>query len=103
VKDPEDRAKIAQTLAESLKGKNLGFWAAFGEYDLVALYEMPDQTAMAALAMAVVAGGAIKEIKTTPLMTTDEAVKAMKRAQSLEYAPPGKMWSARAEWSKPGA
>ena len=101
VKDPEDRARMARSLAESLNGRNVGFWAAFGEYDLVAIYEMPDDTSMAALAMAVSAGGAIKAIKTTVLMSTDDAVKAMTRAQKLEYHPPGAMWSARKEWSTP--
>ena len=101
VKKPEDRAKMARSLAESLNGRNLGSWVAFGEYDLVAIFDMPDHTAMAALAMAVAAGGAIKDIKTTALMTMDEAVKAMTRAQAVEYHPPGTMWSARREWSEP--
>lgn len=101
VKDPEDRAKMAQSLAESLGGKNLGFWLSLGEYDLVAVFELPDQSSVAALSIAVSAGGAIRAIKTTALMSTDEAVKALSKAQTLEYHPPGAMWSARQSWAEP--
>ena len=101
VKDPEDRAKMAQSLAESLGGRNLGFWLSLGEHDVMAVFELPDQLSAASLAMAVAAGGAISDVKTTALLSTDEAVKAMKRAQTLEYHPPGAMWSARREWSQP--
>jgi uncharacterized protein with GYD domain len=101
VKDPEDRAKMARALAEDLGGTNLGFWLSLGEHDVVAVFELPDQSSAAALAMAVAAGGAVREIKTTPLISPDEAVKAMTRAQTLEYHPPAAMWSSRRSWSGP--
>ena len=101
VKDPEDRARMARSLAEAAGGRNLGFWLTLGDHDAVALFEMPDQTSVAALTMAVAAGGAVSDIKATPLMSPDEAVKAMAKAQTLEYRPPGVMWSARKSWSEP--
>jgi hypothetical protein len=39
--------------------------------------------------MAVAAGGAVKEIKTTPLMQPDEGFDAMLLAQGAGYRPPG--------------
>ena len=101
VKDPEDRAKTARSLAEAAGGKSLGYWLSLGDYDVVALFDLPDQTSVAALNMAVAAGGAIRDVRTTPLMSPDEAVKAMTKAQTLEYRPPGVMWSARKSWSEP--
>jgi uncharacterized protein with GYD domain len=100
VKNPEDRTKSAQSLAESLGGRSLGFWLSFGEYDLLAIFEMPDAVSIAALAMAVAAGGALKDIKTTPLISTHDGVQAMSRAQTLAYTPPGVPWSARKSWSE---
>ena len=41
----------------------------------------------AAFSMAVSAGGTIKAFKTTPLMSTDEAVTAMELAADSVYAP----------------
>ena len=41
------------------------------------------------LAVATAAGGSIKSIKTTPLMTIEEGIAAMKKAGQLAYVPPG--------------
>ena len=103
VKAPEDRAKVARSLAESLGGQSLGFWLSLGDYDVVALFDLPDQSSVAALGMAVAAGGAIRDAKTTPLMSTDDALKAMVKAQAVEYQPPAAMWSARTSWSQPSS
>jgi len=44
---------------------------------------------MAAVAIAIGAGGAIRSAKTTPLLTGDEWVAAMTKASSVTYAPAG--------------
>ena len=56
--EPQDRSAAAREVAESLGGKLLGFWFAFGEFDGVFLMEAPDNASAAALSMAVGAGGA---------------------------------------------
>jgi hypothetical protein len=38
--------------------------------------------------MALMAGGGIKNIKTTPMMTWKDGVKAMKKAKKASYKPP---------------
>jgi hypothetical protein len=52
--------------------------------------EAPDNVSAAGLSMAVSAGGALKAIKTTPLMTIEEGIQAMKKgaAAAASYAPP---------------
>ncbi len=50
--------------------------------------ELPDDVTAAALAMAIAAGGAIKSVKTTPLMTFEDGIKALQKAKAAEYAPP---------------
>ena len=86
---PQDRSAAAREVAESLGGKLLGFWFAFGAFDGVFLMEAPDNASAAALAMAVGAGGALSEIETTVLLDMDEAQDAMRKAAAATYRPPG--------------
>jgi hypothetical protein len=47
---------------------------------LVIIADMPSQESMAAMVLAFAAGGALKSGKTTPLMTGDQGVEALKKA-----------------------
>jgi len=85
---PQDRSAAAREVAESLGGKLVGFWFAFGEFDGVFLMEAPDNASAAALAMAVGASGAV-QIETTVLLDMDEAQDAMRKAAAATYRPPG--------------
>jgi hypothetical protein len=48
---------------------------------------MPDNVSAAAFALAIAAGGACKNVKTTPLLTAEEGIKAMKKAGGSGYKP----------------
>ncbi len=48
---------------------------------------MPSNVEAAAIAMAFAAGGACKAVKTTPLLSVEEAVEAMKEAQTTGHRP----------------
>ena len=89
VKKPEDRAAAIRPVVEKLGGKLEGVWFCFGEYDIVGISQLPDNVSAAAFAFAVTQGGKVKTLKTTPLMSADEAVKAMKMAAGAGYRPPG--------------
>ena len=89
VKNPEDRREAARTYIESDGGKLHGFWYSFGSHDGVTLWEAPDNVSMAAVAIAIGGGGAVSTIDTTVLMTVDETLDALRRAQSVQYRPPG--------------
>src|ERR1700686_2649980 len=80
IANPHDRIGDVRPVVEKLGGKIINGWFAFGEYDLVAIVEMPSNVEAAAFSLAAAAGGAIRTIKTTPLMTTAEGVEAMKKA-----------------------
>lgn len=69
------RKAIAQAAAKSLGGKVEAFYFAFGGSDAYVIVDLPDNTAAAALAMAVSASG-IGSIRTTVLLTTDEVDEA---------------------------
>ena len=88
ISEPQDRSVAARELAESVGGKLLGFWYAFGEFDGIFLMEGPDNASAAAVAMAVGASGALSEIETTVLLDMDEAQDAMRRAAAATYRPP---------------
>ena len=89
VNKPEDRAAAIRPVVEKLGGKLEGVWFCFGEYDIVGISQLPDNVSAAAFAFAVTQGGKMKTLKTTPLMSPDEAVKAMKKAAGAGYRPPG--------------
>jgi uncharacterized protein with GYD domain len=87
VKNPQNRFEAIRPAVEKLGGKVEQGWLAFGEHDIVAILHMPDNVSAAALAIAFSAGGALKHAKTTPLLTAEEGVEAMKKAATCGYRP----------------
>jgi uncharacterized protein with GYD domain len=88
VKQPQNRLDAVRPVVEKLGGKFEHAWLAFGEYDIIGVVELPDNTNAAAFAMAAAAGGALKAFKTTPLLSVEEGVEAMRKAQGAGYRPP---------------
>jgi uncharacterized protein with GYD domain len=89
IKNPEDRREAAKTYIESVGGSLQGFWYAFGEQDGFALWEAPDNVSMAAVALAIGGGGALTRLETTVLLTVDETLEALRKAEQVQYRPPG--------------
>src|SRR2546427_13308358 len=89
IANPEDRRKAAETYIESVGGKLHGFWYAFGEHDGYTLWEAPDSVSMAAVALAIGAGGALSSLETTVLLTVDETMAALRKAEQVRYQAPG--------------
>jgi uncharacterized protein with GYD domain len=87
IKRPQNRAEIVRKPIEKLGGSIGGFWLAFGDYDVIAIIDMPDNVSAAAFALAISGGGACKSVKTTPLLSIDEGLEAMKKAGSAGYKP----------------
>jgi uncharacterized protein with GYD domain len=86
---PEDRRKAAQSYIESVGGKLHGFWYAFGTHDGYTLWEAPDNVSMAAVALAISGGGALSSLETTVLLTVDETIAALRKAEQVGYRAPG--------------
>lgn len=84
---PQNRTPVIKRAIENLGGALNGAWMSFGDYDLVMMVEMPNNVGAAALALAAAAGGSLKSIKTTPLLTIDQALSAMKKAGKCGYTP----------------
>ena len=64
-------------------GDVLHSWVAFGEYDFIAVVEMPDNESMAAFVLAMTAKGHYSAGKTTILLSGSESKAALDRAASL--------------------
>ncbi len=90
LKKPEDRTKAIRPIIEKLGGKLDSVYFAFGDYDLVIIAQFPENVNAAAFSLAAAAGGALRAIKTTPLLAISEGLGAMKMATECGYRPPGK-------------
>ena len=88
VHHPQNRLQAVQPVAHNLGGGVIDSWLSFSEYDVVALLHMPDTLSAAAYTRALSAGGALKIIKITPLITAEESLEVMRRAGSAGYEPP---------------
>lgn len=89
VRNPKDRIEILRPVVEGLGGRIVNRWFSFGEYDVVIITEMPDNASAAAFAISALAGGGPRAAKTTPLMTAEESIEAMRKAGGSGYSPPG--------------
>ena len=89
IADPEDRRTAAEAYIESVGGRMHGFWYAFGEHDGINVWEAPDNVSMAAVTLAIGGGGALSSIETTVLLTVEETLDALQRAQTVGYRAPG--------------
>ena len=86
----EGGSKRRDTVAQTIKGMGgtlEGFYYAFGEDDVFAIADLPDNISTAALALLINASGAVK-LKTTVLLTPEEIDQATKK--SIDYRPPGR-------------
>jgi uncharacterized protein with GYD domain len=80
------RRKAAEEVVKSVGGTLEAFYFCLGEYDAIALAELPDNTAAAALALAVGAGGGAT-LRTVALLTPEDIDAAAHR--EVRYRPPG--------------
>jgi uncharacterized protein with GYD domain len=89
IRDPKDRLEVVKPTFEAIGGRILAGGYPFGEYDVLVVFEAPDDTAAASVALAVGAGGAVKSAKTTRLLSGQEWTDALRRAQGVapQYRP----------------
>jgi uncharacterized protein with GYD domain len=87
IKEPQDRIEAVRPAFEAMGAKIVVGGFPFGEYDVVAIYEAPDDIAAGALALAIAAGGATKAAKTTRLLSGAEWTESLQKAQGAQYKP----------------
>ena len=89
ISNPVNRAEQIGAVIEGAGGKMESFHYAFGDDDVIIIATFPDNQSAASVSLAAAAGGAVKSLKTTPLMTVDEGLEAIKKAGGTGYRPPG--------------
>ena len=82
VGNPQNREEAARTVIEAVGAKLISMYFCFGDADVIAIIEAPDDKTMAAGTMAIGASGAFSSGATTSLMTPEEAMEAMQAAQT---------------------
>ena len=87
-KNPEDRAEVFGALAEKMGAKLRSLHYCFGEYDGVITMEAPDETTVLSILLAAISPGHVKATKTTTLITTQQAMTAMRKAGTASYRAP---------------
>ncbi|MDQ6672914.1 MAG: GYD domain-containing protein [Chloroflexota bacterium] len=88
-KNPQDRSQAVGAALQQLGGRLISLHHSFGDYDTVVIYEAPDQITATTYAMAVLAAGHVRASATTQLLTTQEAMEAMRRAGTVRLETPG--------------
>jgi len=89
ISNPENRTETVSRLLENAGCKLKGLWYAFGQSDGFALIEAPNNVTSASLMIAISASGAFNRFETTVLMTQNELLEALEKAQNVEYMAPG--------------
>jgi uncharacterized protein with GYD domain len=90
VSHPQNRMEVIRPVIERLGGRLECAYLSFGDYDVVVIADMPDHVSAAAFSLAASAGGGVKAVKTTPLITVEDGIEAMKKAAGAGYRPPGR-------------
>ena len=80
------RKKAVARAIESLGGKLEAMYYSFGEFDAVAIMDLPDNAAAARFALKAAGTGQV-HVKTTPLLTVEEVDKAL--VKKVDYRAPG--------------
>jgi len=89
----QNQPDVVDRISPALKacGATLeSIYYAFGDADLIAIIDFKTPEDAAAFALAVTASGALRSYKTTPLLTVEQGMAAMKRASTVrgKYSPP---------------
>ena len=90
VSNPQDRVAGLKVVIEKLGGKLESLEFSLGEYDVIAVSSLPDDTTAAAVALAVNAPGHLKSYKTTRLLSSQEFLAAQQKAHGASYQAPTK-------------
>jgi uncharacterized protein with GYD domain len=79
LKDPEDPVDAIRSALEDVGAAIVVAAFPFGEYDLLVVYEAPDDMTAASVAMAVAAAGEVKSAKTTRLLSGQEWLESLRK------------------------
>jgi len=82
--DPQNPVEAIRPALEDVGAKILVAGFPFGEYDVLIVYEAPDDMTAASVAMAVAAAGEVKSAKTTRLLSGDEWLESLRKRRIVK-------------------
>ena len=85
----QNRAEVHKKAIADFGGKPIAQYGSYGEWDMVFIYEMPDQIALAANLHLTDSFGLAKVCKAIPLLNIGDFVKSLEAANNTktEYSP----------------
>ena len=87
MRKPKDRLRIVAGQLKSAGVQILAGGYSLGESDIAIIMEAKDDATIAAAAIAIGAGGAVRNARTTKLLSGAEYVKALRKAATIAYKP----------------
>jgi len=87
IQEPHDRIEVLRPTLEAIGVKILAGGYPFGQYDVLVVYEAPDDTTAASVAITIGAGGAVKSAETIRLLSGQEWIKSLQQAHDFDYQP----------------
>lgn len=88
IKNPTDRIAAVGQMMAPLGVTFDHYWYSFGDHDFVIIANGPGNEELAAGVLSAFAGGAVTDLTTTPLLTSDQMISALKRASDVQYKVP---------------
>jgi uncharacterized protein with GYD domain len=82
--EPHDPLEAVRPTMDDLGAKIVVAGFPFGEYDVLVVYEAPDDMTAASVAMAVAAEGEVKSAKTTRLLSGQEWVESLRKRRVVK-------------------
>ena len=79
LKEPADPAEAIRSALEEVGARLVVAGFPFGEYDVLVVYEAPDDVTAASVAMAVAAAGEVRSAKTTRLLSGQEWLDSLRK------------------------
>jgi uncharacterized protein with GYD domain len=79
IADPQDPVEAIRPALEAVGATIVVAAFPFGEYDVLVVYEAPDDMTAASVAMAIAAEGEVKSAKTTRLLSGQEWLESLRK------------------------
>jgi uncharacterized protein with GYD domain len=83
LKEPRDPVEAIQPTLEDLGATIVVAGFPFGEYDVLVVYEAPDDMTAASVAMAIAAAGEVKSAKTTRVLSGQEWLESLRKRRII--------------------
>jgi len=84
LKEPRDPVEAIRSALEDVGAEIVVTGFPFGEYDVLVVYEAPDDMTAASVAMAVAAAGEVKSAKTTRLLSGQEWLESLRKRRVVK-------------------